>query len=161
MDDNTGAPAAELNAGISLADHNAALSKACGEAKAEGAAEGKTLGFAEGKAAGLAEGVAEGEKTGAAAAKVRFAAITGSAEAAGRTQLAYHFAASTDMTAEAAVAALAVSPKEGAVSPLSSAMGSQPSNSIGSPMLDTERPSPAANLISMAEAQAARAKQSA
>ena len=58
-------------------------------------------------AAAKAEGVAEG----AAAATARIGAILGSEEAKGRETLANHFAFKTEMSAEDAVAALAVSPK--------------------------------------------------
>ena len=57
--------------------------------------------------AAKAEGVAEG----AAAATARIGAILGSDEAKGREELANHFAFKTSMSAEDAVAALAVSPK--------------------------------------------------
>jgi signal peptide peptidase SppA len=57
--------------------------------------------------AAKAEGIAEG----AAAATARIGAILGSDEAKGREELANHFAFKTSMSAEDAVAALAVSPK--------------------------------------------------
>lgn len=53
----------------------------------------------------------EGELAGAKAAQERISAILGAEEATGRETLAQHFAFKSDMSAEAAVAALAVSPK--------------------------------------------------
>jgi signal peptide peptidase SppA len=81
MDATEGAPAA--NAGISLADHEAAVAKA------------KT------------DGTAEAGK----AAQTRIKSILGSDEAKGRKQLAQHLAFDTDMSAEASIALLAKSPK--------------------------------------------------
>jgi signal peptide peptidase SppA len=80
MDNSEGAPAA---AGISLADHEAAVTKAKGD----------------------------GAKEAGAAAQTRIKAILGSEEAKGRKDLAKHLAFDTDTAAEAAVAILAKSPK--------------------------------------------------
>jgi signal peptide peptidase SppA len=68
-------------------------------------------------AAARAEGVAEGTKAGEAAATARIGAILSSAEAEGRGDLANHFAFKTPMSAEDAIAALAVSPKAAAPAP--------------------------------------------
>jgi signal peptide peptidase SppA len=81
MDHTEGAPAA--TAGISLSDHQAAVAKA----KTEGATEA-------GKAA-----------------QARIKSILGCEQAKGREALAAHFAYDTDMSAEAAIAALEKSPK--------------------------------------------------
>lgn len=57
------------------------------------------------------QAVADARAEGAAAATTRIGAILGSEEAKGREDLANHFAFKTNMSAEDAVAALAVSPK--------------------------------------------------
>lgn len=72
-------------------------------------------------AAAKAEGVAEG----AAAATARIGAILGSEEAKGRQDLANHFAFKTSMSAEDAVAALAVSPKAEAEGTRDQAQGTE------------------------------------
>jgi signal peptide peptidase SppA len=84
MDNTEGAPAA--TAGISLADHEAAVTKAKGD----------------------------GAKEAGTAAQVRIKAILGCEEAKGRKDLARHLAFDTDTSAEAAVAILAKSPKASA-----------------------------------------------
>lgn len=81
MDTTEGAPAAA--AGISLADHEAAVAKA------------------------RTEGTADGIK----AAATRIKTILGSEEAKGRADMAQHLAFESDMSAEASVALLAKSPK--------------------------------------------------
>jgi signal peptide peptidase SppA len=81
MDNQEGAPVAI--SGISLTDHEAAVSKA----KADGAKEASS------------------------AAQTRIKSILGSDEAKGRKDLAKHLAFDTDTSAEAAVAILAKSPK--------------------------------------------------
>lgn len=81
MDATEGAPAA--NAGISLADHQAAVERA------------------------RTEGTTQAGK----AAQARVKTILGSEEAKGRADLANHLAFDTDMSAEAAVAMLAKAPK--------------------------------------------------
>ncbi len=58
-----------------------------------------------------AEGVAEGRRAGAPEATARIGAILNSEEAKGRETLASHFAFNTDMSADAAKAALGVAPK--------------------------------------------------
>lgn len=85
MDNTEGAPAAA--AGISLADHEAAVAKAKTDGKTEGSTEA-------GKAA-----------------QTRIKTIVGSDEAKGRTDMANHLAFETDMSAEASIALLAKSPK--------------------------------------------------
>lgn len=57
------------------------------------------------------EGAEAGKADGAKAMQARIGAILGSEEAKGREDLAQHFAFSTDMPADAAVAALAKAPK--------------------------------------------------
>lgn len=69
----------------------------------------------------VASARAEGHTAGMAAAQTRISAILGSEEATGRETLAQHFAFKTDMPAEAAVAALAVSPKAEPVAPAAAA----------------------------------------
>jgi ClpP class serine protease len=81
MDATEGAPAA--NAGISLADHTAALSKASSDATA----------------------------VAAKAAQTRIETILNCEEAKDRAKMANHLAFKTDMSAEAAIALLAESPK--------------------------------------------------
>lgn len=73
------------------------------------------------RAEGFAAGVAEGQ----ANATARVGAILGSEEAKGRVDLANHFAFKSEMSAEAALAALAVSPKDAPVAAAPAAAESQ------------------------------------
>lgn len=66
---------------------------------------------------------------GAAAAQTRIKAILGATEAQGRGKLAHHLAFETAMTADAATAVLAASPKEQA-EPKASRMGTPPSPNV-------------------------------
>lgn len=73
-------------------------------------------------------GRATGAKEASSSERVRIAAILGSEEAKGRTDLASHLALETDMSAEAAVKMLAKAPKEAAApaaaaNPFAAAMG--------------------------------------
>jgi len=68
-----------------------------------------------------AEGHAEGVTAGRKEAQERISAILGADEATGRETLAQHFAFKSDMSAEAAVAALAVSPKAEPAAPAAAA----------------------------------------
>lgn len=61
---------------------------------------------------GFAAGEAQGVKKGASAERARIAAILDHASANGRAGLARHFAFATDMTPEAAHAALSAAPAE-------------------------------------------------
>lgn len=69
----------------------------------------------------VADARAEGHAAGMKEAQERISAILGSEEATGRETLAQHFAFKSDMSAEAAVAALAVSPKAEPAAPAASA----------------------------------------
>ncbi|KRR16872.1 S49 family peptidase [Bradyrhizobium retamae] len=82
---------------------------------------------------GHATGKAEGVKEGATAERTRIGAILSSEEAKGRSELAQHFAFTTDMTADAAKAALAKAPKQEAAAPdaLSAAMSQVKNPTVG------------------------------
>lgn len=73
--------------------------------------------------------------TDASSERTRIAAIIGSDEAKGRTDMANHLAFKTGMTADEAIALLAVSPvaaSQSALSPLSQAMAGVPNPVVGS-----------------------------
>lgn len=70
-----------------------------------------TKAFGEGEAAGKLLSAADATATATTAERARIKGIMGSENAKGREQLAGHFAFDTDMTAEAANAALAAAPK--------------------------------------------------
>jgi ClpP class serine protease len=95
--------------------HSIMAEKQNGAAASETAANATDVANAE--ARGRAAGVTEGAKQGADAAKARIKAITESPEAEGRSTLAKHLAFETDLDAEAAVAILKNSAKEGAPKP--------------------------------------------
>lgn len=82
-------------------------------------------------------GVAEGNKTARTTERDRIAAITGHAEAEGRTKLAAHLAKKTETSVEDAVAMLAAAPKEAAAAPpkpgnlLAAAMEKIPNANVG------------------------------
>ena len=80
---------------IPRADHMSAIEQAVTQAFGEGEAAGKLV----------------ATTAGATAERVRVKAIMGGENAKGREQLAAHFAFDTDMTADAANAALSAAPK--------------------------------------------------
>ncbi len=109
-------------------------------------------------AAAPAAAAAEAPAVDAAAAeRTRIAAITGSDEAKGRSQLASHIAFNTAMSADDAKKLLAASPKEAGASPLAAAMAGVPNPAVG-----TDAPNPAAAgvpVINTANVYSLRSKQ--
>lgn len=71
----------------------------------------------------------------ASSERARIAAIVGSEEAKGRTEMANHLAFQTAMTADEAKKLLALSPKAAAETPLAAAM-----NALGNPKVGTDAP---------------------
>lgn len=115
----------------SMESHN--MANADGNAPVQPAAQSTIT--AEQLAQARADGIAEGQRQAAAAERTRIAAITGSEEAEGRTELAQHLAHGTDMSAEAARAILAKAPKAApaaaATNALANAMAGVPNPNVG------------------------------
>ncbi len=89
----------------------------------------------------------EGVTEGMAAATARIGAILGSEEAKGRGDLANHFAFKTAMSAEDAVAALAVSPKAAAPAPAATTTAAELDGGFAAAMEATGNPEVGASTV--------------
>lgn len=107
----------------------------------------------EAAAALRAEGEAAGKTAGATAERARIQGILASEDAKGRTELAQHFAFTTDMPAEAVLAALKAAPQAVTkpANPLAAAMAGEKNPDVGPDADTTADAKPGDELVSTAK----------